>query len=100
MNNSLSTFKNIFQQPKDSFEGQSRFFKENGNEEGADAGASTSKRSSSVTKENDNNVLCLPRAHCLAVSRALITLILHMDFTCNLDMFLLACKVLTQNYIF
>ena len=41
-------------------------------------------------------LLTLPRALSLPVARGLIALILHMDFTCNIDMFLLACKVLAR----
>lgn len=40
--------------------------------------------------------LALPQSQCLPVARGLIALILHMDFTCNIDMFLLACKVLAR----
>ncbi|XP_034239276.1 baculoviral IAP repeat-containing protein 6 isoform X4 [Thrips palmi] len=40
--------------------------------------------------------LSLPQAQCLQVARGLVALILHMDFTCNIDMFLLACKVLAR----
>jgi baculoviral IAP repeat-containing protein 6 len=45
--------------------------------------------------ERDVNV-CLPQAHCLPIAKGLIALILRMDFTCNIDMFLLACKVVAR----
>ncbi|PSN56888.1 hypothetical protein C0J52_00682 [Blattella germanica] len=40
--------------------------------------------------------LSLPQSHCLPVAKGLIALILQMDFTCNIDMFLLACKVVAR----
>lgn len=45
--------------------------------------------------ERDLNV-CLPQGHCLPIAKGLIALILQMDFTCNIDMFLLACKVVAR----
>lgn len=63
------------------------------------AGASSSSTGeteySPDSRENTAN-LTLPQAQCLPVARGLIALILHMDFTCNIDMFLLACKVLAR----
>ncbi|XP_054283105.1 baculoviral IAP repeat-containing protein 6 [Macrosteles quadrilineatus] len=57
-----------------------------------DAGSS----SGSKHVASENNVPLLPRAHCLPVARALTALLLHMDYTCNLDTFLLTCKVLAR----
>lgn len=57
------------------------------------SGKDAASCSKSRATPSENNVLCLPRAHCLPVARALIALLLHMDFTCNLDTFLLTCKV-------
>jgi baculoviral IAP repeat-containing protein 6 len=47
--------------------------------------------------ETDRDLsLCLPQSHCLPVAKGLVLLILHMDFTCNIDTFLLACKVVAR----
>ncbi|XP_063222017.1 baculoviral IAP repeat-containing protein 6 isoform X2 [Bacillus rossius redtenbacheri] len=40
--------------------------------------------------------ICLPQARCLPVARGLVALVLQMDFTCNVDVFLLACKVVAR----
>ncbi|XP_035825485.1 baculoviral IAP repeat-containing protein 6 [Aplysia californica] len=40
--------------------------------------------------------LVLARARCLAVVRGLVALLLSMDFTCHVDLFLVACKVLSK----
>jgi len=37
--------------------------------------------------------LAIPKTLSLPVTQGLIKLILSMDFTCNVDMFLVACKV-------
>ncbi|XP_075222220.1 BIR repeat containing ubiquitin-conjugating enzyme isoform X2 [Lycorma delicatula] len=55
------------------------------------------KHSNSASlKDSDCCTLALPRAHCLPVARALVKLILQMDITCNVDLFLLACKVVAR----
>lgn len=33
------------------------------------------------------------KAHCLPVIRALVAFMLHVDITCNVDLFLISCKV-------
>ncbi|KAJ9600171.1 hypothetical protein L9F63_009505, partial [Diploptera punctata] len=59
-------------------------------------------RTSSPVRERDENeterdlTMCLPQSHCLPVAKGLVALILQMDFTCNIDMFLLACKVVAR----
>ncbi|XP_069689782.1 baculoviral IAP repeat-containing protein 6 isoform X2 [Periplaneta americana] len=55
---------------------------------------SVREREESETERDMN--LCLPQSHCLPVTKGLIALILQMDFTCNIDMFLLACKVVAR----
>lgn len=42
-----------------------------------------------------DNSLILPREKCLPVVRGLITLILSMDSTCSVDLFLVASKVIS-----
>ncbi|XP_013417535.1 baculoviral IAP repeat-containing protein 6 [Lingula anatina] len=42
------------------------------------------------------NSMVLPRERCLPVVRGLIALLLSMDFTCNVDLFLIACKVVAR----
>ena len=37
--------------------------------------------------------LVVSRDKCIPVVRGLIALILSMDFTCNVDLFIIACKV-------
>ena len=36
----------------------------------------------------------LPREKCIPVVKGLTALLLSMDFTCNVDLFIVACKVL------
>ena len=60
------------------------------------------RTSSTPVRERDESeterdlTLCLPQSHCLPVAKGLVALILQMDFTCNIDMFLLACKVVAR----
>ncbi|XP_039282031.1 baculoviral IAP repeat-containing protein 6 isoform X3 [Nilaparvata lugens] len=57
---------------------------------------SDGKRGSNSLKDSDCQFLMLPRTHCLPVARALIKFLLHMDITCNIDLFLLVCKVIAR----
>nr|KAG5700865.1 hypothetical protein BaRGS_012272 [Batillaria attramentaria] len=41
-------------------------------------------------------LLVLPRERCLLVVRGLMSLLLSMDFSCHVDLFLVACKVLAK----
>ena len=56
-------------------------------------------KDSSAGGDKDNgdgdgdSALILPREKCIPVVRGLMALILSMDFTCNVDLFLVACKV-------
>jgi baculoviral IAP repeat-containing protein 6 len=65
-------------------------------------GLSIPKTSGTTSRDRDENEmerdlnLCLPQSHCLPVAKGLVALILQMDFTCNIDMFLLACKVVAR----
>ena len=43
--------------------------------------------------EPSESSLILPRERCLLVVRGLMSLLLSMDFTCHVDLFLVACKV-------
>ena len=47
--------------------------------------------------DKDDQPLLLSRTRCLSVIRGLVALLLSMDFTCHVDLFLVACKV---RYIF
>ena len=40
-----------------------------------------------------DSVLVLPKERCLPVVQGLMALLLGMDFTCNVDLFLVTCKV-------
>ena len=40
-----------------------------------------------------DTVLVLPKETCLPVVHGLMALLLSMDFTCNVDLFLITCKV-------
>ena len=40
-----------------------------------------------------DSVLILPKERCLPVVQGLMALLLGMDFTCNVDLFLVTCKV-------
>ena len=44
-------------------------------------------------EETPETVLVLPRERCLLVVRGLMSLLLSMDFSCHVDLFLVACKV-------
>lgn len=46
----------------------------------------------SLEYETDT-VLVLPKDTCLPVVHGLMALLLSMDFTCNVDLFLITCKV-------
>jgi baculoviral IAP repeat-containing protein 6 len=46
----------------------------------------------SLDYEQDS-VLILPKEKCLPVVHGLMALLLGMDFTCNVDLFLITCKV-------
>jgi len=37
--------------------------------------------------------LIVSREQCIPVVRGLVTLLLSMDFTCHVDLFIIACKV-------
>lgn len=38
------------------------------------------------------------KSHCLPVIRALLAFMLHVDITCNVDLFLISCKVRYLEY--
>lgn len=42
---------------------------------------------------DQDSVLILPKEKCLPVVHGLMALLLGMDFTCNVDLFLITCKV-------
>ena len=46
-----------------------------------------------VDEEPLEPVLVLPRERCLLVVRGQMSLLLSMDFSCHVDLFLVACKV-------
>jgi baculoviral IAP repeat-containing protein 6 len=58
--------------------------------------SSTASRDRDESEAERDLNLCLPQSHCLPVAKGLVALILQMDFTCNIDMFLLACKVVAR----
>ncbi|KAL8592605.1 hypothetical protein ACOMHN_026535 [Nucella lapillus] len=47
-------------------------------------------------EEPPETVLVLPRERCLLAVRGLMSLLLSMDFSCHVDLFLVACKVLAK----
>ncbi|XP_067680641.1 baculoviral IAP repeat-containing protein 6-like isoform X2 [Haliotis asinina] len=47
-------------------------------------------------EDESDTTLVLPRDRCLAVVRGLMALLLSMDFTCHVDLFLVACKVFAR----
>ncbi|XP_026680851.1 uncharacterized protein LOC113468273 [Diaphorina citri] len=61
--------------------------------------SSTSGVSSSSSSSSKNSeclvipLISLPRRHCLPSARAILAFILHLDYTCNVDTFLIACKI-------
>ncbi|XP_065205960.1 baculoviral IAP repeat-containing protein 6-like isoform X3 [Planococcus citri] len=56
---------------------------------GGSDGAGTSGTASSVGK------IGVDKSHCLPVIRALVAFMLHVDITCNVDLFLISCKVMS-----
>lgn len=56
--------------------------KSTGNSDGASTSASVPPGKIGVEK-----------SHCLPVIRALLAFMLHVDITCNVDLFLISCKV-------
>ncbi|KAI5706497.1 hypothetical protein M8J75_008669 [Diaphorina citri] len=64
--------------------------------------SSTSGVSSSSPSSSKNSeclvipLISLPRRHCLPSARAILAFILHLDYTCNVDTFLIACKDLSR----
>lgn len=48
-------------------------------------------------EEGGDAWLVLPRERCLRVVRGLMALLLSMDFSCHVDLFLVACKVSREN---
>jgi hypothetical protein len=51
-----------------------------------------SEEKETLEAEQDT-VLILPKEKCLPVVHGLMALLLGMDFTCNVDLFLITCKV-------
>ncbi|XP_070181060.1 dual E2 ubiquitin-conjugating enzyme/E3 ubiquitin-protein ligase BIRC6-like isoform X3 [Littorina saxatilis] len=47
-------------------------------------------------EETPESVVVLPRERCLLGVRGLMSLLLSMDFSCHVDLFLVACKVLAK----
>lgn len=54
---------------------------------------STSSQSAHQSENDDKDKPLLNYDVCLSVARRLVTLLLHMDFTSSIDLYLLACKV-------
>ena len=46
---------------------------------------------------DSDSLLIINRDKCIPVVKGLMSLILSMDFTCNVDLFLVACKVCIKN---
>ena len=57
-----------------------------------DSGSSSSSEKSHSEDELETNI-SVSREKCLPVVHGLISLLLSMDFTCNVDLFVIACKV-------
>ena len=55
--------------------------------------ASTQTGDSSNGDSDLEMSIVLPRDRCIPVVRGLMALLLSMDFTCNVDLFLISCKV-------
>ncbi|XP_059157271.1 baculoviral IAP repeat-containing protein 6-like isoform X2 [Physella acuta] len=62
-------------------------------------GVTEQKKCSDFDKDEDMDTIqsiILSRERCLGVVRGLMALLLSMDFTCHVDLFLVACKVLAK----
>ena len=58
------------------------------------AGASGARVNGSDSLWDDNDAaLFVSRDKCISVVHGLVTLLLSMDFTCHVDLFIIACKV-------
>lgn len=68
--------------------------------DGGESSTSSDLNQSSKDYNDASNVcgpsFCLPRSQALRVAHGLATLLLTMDYSCNVDVFLLACKVLAK----
>ena len=60
-------------------------------------GSGTSSNSSAESQQSseDDSIeqLVIVRENCIPVVKGLVALLLSMDFTCHVDLFLVACKV-------
>ena len=75
-------FKDIMQIRRTDGELMKKLPKENGNGNGQEGSEAESDAHISVVREK-----------CIPVVRGLVALLLSMDFTCNVDLFLITCKV-------
>lgn len=58
------------------------------------AGVSSARANGSDSLWDDADVpLFVSRNKCISVIHGLVTLLLSMDFTCHVDLFIIACKV-------
>ena len=61
--------------------------------------SSSNGAGSSAPTDGENNdseleqTLLVSRERCIPVTRGLMALLLSMDFTCNVDLFIVTCKV-------
>ena len=56
-------------------------------------GENGSDSDKSAAEDDQDGGLVLPKEKTLRVVRGLMALLLNMDFTCNVDLFLVTCKV-------
>uniref|UniRef100_A0A8D8V1I0 Dual E2 ubiquitin-conjugating enzyme/E3 ubiquitin-protein ligase BIRC6 n=1 Tax=Cacopsylla melanoneura TaxID=428564 RepID=A0A8D8V1I0_9HEMI len=71
------------------------------NKDSSDKASKSSSSSGGSTSKNSSECLVtplisLPRQHCLPSARAILAFVLHLDYTCNVDTFLVACKDLSR----
>lgn len=71
----------------------------NSNGSGATQTASAATAAADADQSFDKGLRSLKTANTLVVIRGLIGLLLSMDYTCNMDLFLLTCKVRRNLYV-
>lgn len=65
-------------------------------------GEDSPNQQASLEKESDSvmePVLMMNRERCIPVIRGLMALVLSMDFTCNVDLFVVSCKVIVSWFV-
>lgn len=63
-----------------------------------EGGGSHGGEKDSYDCDPDSSLLVVSREKCIPVVHGLVMLLLSMDFTCHVDLFIVACKVLLGSH--